>query len=66
MSKINVIEKSRGRYFGLSTKQGGTMNARFIGSTDKYIRVYDRNDKREVKLAKASVDTVNYGGQTFR
>jgi len=66
MSKIDIIEKSRGRYFGLATTQGNKLNARYVGSTNDYIRVYDRNKDQQVKLAKTSVASVSYGGETFR
>lgn len=65
-NKINVIENTRGRYFGLSTTKGENMCARYMGSTDNYIRVYDRNSKEQRKLAKTSIASVTYSGQTHR
>jgi hypothetical protein len=66
MKKIDVIEKSRGRFFGLKTKQGNVLNARYVSSSDKYLTVFDRNEQEEIKLAKKSVKSVSYGGETFR
>lgn len=60
-SAIKSIANSKGRFFGLYTNQGTVHNAQFIGQTDKYITVYDRNLRRNIKLAKTSVKSVNIG-----
>jgi hypothetical protein len=63
--KIKVMENSRGRFIGVATTQGATMNARYIGSTDNYVRLFDRNSKQEVKMKKSSVASVTYAGETY-
>lgn len=65
MDKINVIENSKGQFVGINRTDGSKMNARFIGSSNNYIRVFDRNRKQDVKMAKTSVASVNYRGQEF-
>ena len=58
---INSIRNSKGRFFGLYTTQGEVMNAQFLGETDSYLRVFDRNHKNDRTIAKASVKTANVG-----
>jgi hypothetical protein len=58
ISALNAIRNSKGRFFGLYTTQGGVINAQFIGETDSYIRVYDRNERVDRTVAKSSVDRV--------
>lgn len=65
MSNISVIEKSRGRFFGIKTKSGEKINARYLGSSPKYITVYDRNSGETRKLAKTSVSSVSYSGVEY-
>lgn len=65
MKSIEVIENSRGHFFGLSTKQGEVLNARFVGSTPQYVRVYDRNAKQHRKFAKNSIASVSYRGGVY-
>ena len=66
MNKIDVIEKSRGRFCGITTKSGEKLNARYVGSSNSFIRVFDRNAQENRKFAKASIKEVSYGGETFR
>jgi len=55
---LNAIRNSKGRFFGLYTTQGAVINAQFLGETDSYIRVFDRNKRVDRTLAKSSVDRV--------
>jgi acetoacetate decarboxylase len=56
---LEAIRNSKGRFFGLYTTQGQVMNAQFLGESDDYIHVYDRNRNVDRKLAKSSIDRVN-------
>lgn len=58
---VRAMRSSKGRFFGLTTKQGNTINGRFVSETPNYVRVYDRNRGVSVKLAKASLATFNQG-----
>lgn len=57
ISKLNAIRNSKGRFFGLYTKQGEAINAQFRGETDAYVDVYDRNSHRTRRIAKSSIAT---------
>jgi hypothetical protein len=65
MSKINRIVKamsvSRGRFFGLTTKQGETLNAQFVNETPRYVVVRDRNAQETRKFAKTSLKSLSMG-----
>lgn len=65
MSKTNRIVKaisaSKGRFFGLTTRQGETINAQFVRQTPKYVVVRDRNAKELRKFAKTSLQTLSMG-----
>jgi hypothetical protein len=58
---LNSIRQSKGRFFGLYTTSGEVMNAQFLGETNSFIRVYDRNNRVERKLAKTSIKSANIG-----
>ena len=60
-SALKSIRNSKGRFFGLYTNQGNVYNAQFINETDQYITIYDRNNSRDIKLAKSSIKSVNLG-----
>lgn len=60
-SALKSIRNSKGRFFGLYTKQGGVFNAQLVSETDKYITIRDRNYNDTVKLAKTSIKSVNLG-----
>jgi hypothetical protein len=66
---MGAIRESRGRFFGLYTKQGESINARFINESPSYVSVYDRNNRSERRLAKSSVVGVRISersvGSTF-
>jgi len=57
-SAVTAIRNSKGRFFGLYTKQGSVHNAQLVNETDNYITVYDRNLGERVKLAKTSIEAV--------
>lgn len=61
ISALNAIRNSKGRFFGLYTTSGEVMNAQFLGETDSYIRVFDRNKREDRKLAKTSIDSAKIG-----
>jgi hypothetical protein len=52
---MGAIRQSKGRFFGLYTKQGESINARFVNESPSYVSIYDRNNGLERKLAKSSV-----------
>jgi len=55
---LNKIRKTRGRFFGLYTTQGETINAQFRGETENYITVFDRNKANNRRFAKTSLDKI--------
>ena len=58
-SALKSIKNSKGRFFGLYTRQGDVYNAQLVNETNRYITIHDRNKKRDVKLAKTSIKSVN-------
>ncbi len=62
---VSVMRSSRGRFFGLTTKQGNQINARFINETPRYVRVYDRNRDCNLTIAKASLSGIRYDKQVI-
>jgi hypothetical protein len=60
-SALKSIQNSKGRFFGLYTKQGAVYNAQLVGETDNYIVIRDRNCSDNFKLAKTSIKSVNIG-----
>ena len=70
MKRINTrvmkaIRNSRGRFFGLYTSQGESVNAQLMGETNNYVQVYDRNAGVNRKLAKTSICGVRLADQNF-
>ena len=70
MKRINTrvmkaIRNSRGRFFGLYTSQGESVNAQLMGETDNYVKVYDRNAGVNRKLAKQSIWGFRIADQSF-
>jgi hypothetical protein len=67
MSKsiLEAIRNSKGRFFGLYTKQGESLNAQLKSETNQTIVVYDRNFNRTRRFAKASISGVRSGSKTF-
>jgi len=62
---LKAIRNSKGRFFGLYTKQGESLNAQLQSETDKTIMVYDRNSKRSRRFSKTSITGVTSGSKTF-
>ncbi len=58
---VKAISASKGRFFGLTTQQGETLNAQFVRETPKYVVVRDRNAKEIRKFAKTSLKTLSMG-----
>lgn len=58
---LKRIRQTKGQFFGLYTKQGNVINAKFLRETPNYINVYDRNNACERKLAKTSLRGVRSG-----
>jgi len=56
---VNKVRKTKGRFFGLHTTQGDLFNAQFLGETNNYITIYDRNARFNRRLAKTSLSKVN-------
>ena len=55
MSNLNKMRKSRGRFFGLYTKNGHVINAQFRHESPNYVTVYDRNNHVERRVAKNNI-----------
>ena len=62
---MRAIRNTRGRFFGLYTTQGESLNAQLVRETDKYVQVYDRNAGVDRKLAKTSICGVRLAQQKF-
>lgn len=56
---LNAIRATKGRFFGLTTVQGEILNAQFLGETNNYITIFDRNNRSSRRLAKTSLALVN-------
>jgi hypothetical protein len=67
MSKtvLTAIRNSKGRFFGLYTKQGESLNAQLQSETDKTIVVYDRNYNQTRRFSKTSITGVRSGSKIF-
>ena len=61
---IETILNSRGRYFGLYTKSGDSLNARFVQETPSYVTVYDRNRNSLRKFLKSNISGVYFQGSS--
>ena len=62
---MKAIRNTRGRFFGLYTTQGESLNAQLVGETDNYVQIYDRNAGVDRKLAKTSICGVRLAQQKF-
>jgi hypothetical protein len=62
---MKAIRNARGRFFGLYTTQGESLNAQLVGETDNYVQIYDRNAGVDRKLAKTSICGVRLAQQKF-
>ena len=58
---VKAISASRGRFFGLTTRQGETLNAQFVRETPQYVVVRDRNSRQVRKFAKSSLQKLSMG-----
>jgi|TARA_R100000458_G_scaffold57840_2_gene64707 hypothetical protein len=70
MKKVNTrvmraIRNSKGRFFGLYTSQGESVNAQLMGETENYVKVYDRNAGVDRKFAKTSICGVRLDQKNF-
>jgi len=70
MKKVNMrvmkaIRDSKGRFFGLYTKQGESLNAQLESETDQTIVVHDRNFNRTLRFSKASISGVRIAKKNF-
>ena len=52
---MKAIRNTKGRFFGLYTTQGESLNAQLMGETQNYVEVYDRNAGVNRRLAKTSI-----------
>ena len=60
---MRAIRNTKGRFFGLYTSQGESLNAQLMGETDNYVKVYDRNAGVGRKFAKSSICGVRLAEQ---
>lgn len=58
---VKAMRTSRGRFFGLTTTQGSSVNARYVGESPSYVNVYDRNSNENRKIAKSSLAGLRLG-----
>tara|TARA_R100000231_G_C5325841_1_gene164816 strand:+ start:1957 stop:2181 length:225 start_codon:yes stop_codon:yes gene_type:complete len=70
MNKVNTrvmraIRNSKGRFFGLYTFKGESLNAQLMKETDSYVQVYDRNSGKSRTFAKTSVCGVRIAEKNF-
>tara|TARA_R100001509_G_scaffold113152_1_gene68520 strand:+ start:5153 stop:5377 length:225 start_codon:yes stop_codon:yes gene_type:complete len=65
MRVMNAIRNSKGRFFGLYTKQGESVNAQLQSETDQTIVIYDRNYNRTRRFSKASISGVRIAEKNF-
>ena len=70
MQKVNsrvmrAIRNSKGRFFGLYTIQGESLNVRLTGETKNYVSVFDTNAKVGRKFAKSSICGVRLAKTNF-
>ena len=65
VSVLNAIRQSKGRFFGIYTKQGEAINARFYDETPSYMVIYDRNSDNYRRIAKTSLVGVRISSQTI-
>lgn len=62
---VKAISESKGRFFGLTTRQGETLNAQFVRETPNYVVVRDRNASQVRKFAKTSLKTLSMGATSI-
>lgn len=59
----NALSGLRGRFFGLTTTQGETLNVQLLEETPFYIVARDNNSGLVRKFAKTSVKRISIGGE---
>ena len=62
---LNAIRESKGRFFGIYTKQGESINAQLSSESPSYMVIFDRNKKVHRRLAKTSLMGIKISGQTI-
>jgi hypothetical protein len=62
---LSAIRGSKGRFFGIYTKQGEVINSQLSSESKAYMVVYDRNNDQYRRLAKTSLVGVRISGQTI-
>lgn len=62
----NTLSGLRGRFFGIKTSQGESINAQLVSVTPSYINVWDRNSDRFRRLAKTSIYSLSVAGKTVK
>jgi len=62
---IKAIQNSKGRFFGLYTAKGESLNVQLRSETNHYINVYDCNASSSRKLAKTSICGVRIAEKNF-
>ena len=62
---VKAILGTKGRFFGLYTKNGESVNAQFVSESPSYVTVYDRNRSVNRKFAKTSLTGFRLGSQTI-
>ena len=62
---MRAIRNTKGRFFGLYTTQGQSLNVQLRGETDNYLHVYDRNAAVDRKFAKTSICGMRVGEENF-
>jgi hypothetical protein len=62
---LNAIRSTKGRFFGLHTIDGRSINAQLIKETPSYVRVLNRNTKENVLVSKNNINYVTFQGVMF-
>ena len=62
---LNAIRSTKGRFFGLHTIDGRSINAQLIKETRSYVRVLNRNTKENVLVSKNNINYVTFQGVMF-
>lgn len=65
MNKIEAFERNMGKFVGVSTYDGRTFNAQPSGSSNKYVTFSNTRTQQNVKIAKANIKSVSFGGQVY-
>jgi hypothetical protein len=60
---VETMRNTKGRFFGLYTKNGRSLNARFIQDTPSYVTVFDRNTQEVCKFSKKNLSGLYFQGR---